>query len=140
MRGKCSTCRGIGAARPWVCERLWGEVRHGNAPVPVKCTPAAAIVALVASVLAMPVFGAKKAETVLLCTNPVSGASWQIKIDFEAGTVDSNPARISSSEISWRDAADTGHYTLDRKTGNLTVVFASSTGGYFIHDHCTVRD
>ncbi len=72
---------------------------------------------------------------VLVCTNLVSGAGWQIKINFEKSTVDSSPARISRTTISWR-AADGGHYTLDRKSGSLTAVFASSTGGYFIHDRC----
>jgi hypothetical protein len=66
----------------------------------------------------------------------VSGVSWQIRIDFQQRTVDSNPARISSAEISWHDATDGGNYTLDRKSGSLTVIFASSTGGYFIHDRC----
>jgi len=71
----------------------------------------------------------------LACTNLVSGAGWQITIDFKASTVDSNPARISPTEISWH-ATDGGHYTLDRRTGHLTVIFPSSTGGYFIQDRC----
>jgi hypothetical protein len=74
----------------------------------------------------------------LVCTNPASHASWQIRIDFDRGTVDSNPARISEAWITWRDARDGGHYTLDRKSGALTVVLASSTGGYFLHDHCAL--
>jgi len=70
------------------------------------------------------------------CINPYSGATWQIKIDFDRGTVDANPARIRESDISWHDASDGGNYTLDRKSGDLTVVVASSTGGYFLHDRC----
>jgi len=70
------------------------------------------------------------------CTNPKSGAIWQIKIDYDRGTVDSNPANISASEISWHDVKDNWGYTLDRKSGNLTVVLASSTGGNFLYDHC----
>jgi hypothetical protein len=70
------------------------------------------------------------------CTNPYSGATWQISIDFDRATVDANPARVSEVEISWHDAKDGGNYTLDRRSGNLTVVVASSTGGYFLHDHC----
>jgi hypothetical protein len=62
--------------------------------------------------------------------------SWRITIDFDRGTVDSNPARITDSEISWRDAKDGWRYTLDRKTGKLTVVLASATGGNFLYDQC----
>jgi hypothetical protein len=90
-------------------------------------------------VVAAPCFGAQSAESVFNCTNPASGAGWQIKINFQASTVDSNPARISSSTISWHDRTDGGNYSLDRSTGNLTVVMASSTGGYFIHDRCRPR-
>ena len=70
------------------------------------------------------------------CTNPYSGASWQISIDFDRATVDANPAQVSEAEISWHDPKDGGNYTLDRRSGNLTVVVASSTGGYFLYDHC----
>jgi hypothetical protein len=70
------------------------------------------------------------------CTNPFSGASWQIAIDYDRRTVDSNPARISDAEISWRDAKDGWDYTLDRKSGRLTVILASATGGNFLFDHC----
>jgi hypothetical protein len=70
------------------------------------------------------------------CVNPVSGTTWQIKIDYDQSTVDSNPAQVSDAEISWHDATDGGNYTLDRRSGNLTVVVASSTGGYFLHDQC----
>ncbi len=76
------------------------------------------------------------AETAITCTNPVSGASWQIRIDYGRSTVDSNPARMSDAEIYWHDAKDGGNYTLNRKSGDLTVVVASSTGGYFLHDRC----
>jgi hypothetical protein len=86
-----------------------------------------------------PCYGAQTPESVFDCTNLASGAGWQIKINFQASTVDSNPARISSSTISWHDATDGANYSLDRSTGNLTVVIASSTGGYFIHDRCRPR-
>jgi hypothetical protein len=72
----------------------------------------------------------------ITCTNPASGATWQISIDYDRATVDANPARVSDAEISWHDAKDGGNYTLDRRSGALTVVVASSTGGYFLHDHC----
>ncbi len=73
---------------------------------------------------------------VVTCTNPASGATWQISIDYGRATVDANPAKVSDAEISWHDTKDGGNYTLDRKSGNLTVVVASSTGGYFLHDRC----
>ena len=50
--------------------------------------------------------------------------------------MDSNPAPISDAEISWHDKTDGGNYTLDRKSGKLTVIIASSTGGYFLYDRC----
>ena len=79
---------------------------------------------------------AREPETAITCTNPASGATWQISIDYDRATVDANPARISDAEISWRDAKDRWNYTLDRRSGALTVIVASSTGGYFLHDHC----
>ena len=80
----------------------------------------AAAIAVVAAVGASP--GAAQAgETAITCTNPASGATWQISIDYDRATVDSNPARISDAKISWHDAKDGGNYTLDRKSGDLTV-------------------
>jgi hypothetical protein len=81
-------------------------------------------------------WGAHAGEIAVTCTNPFSGASWRIAIDFDRGTVDSNPARIGDTEISWRDANDGWRYTLDRKSGKLTVVLASATGGNFLYDQC----
>jgi hypothetical protein len=72
----------------------------------------------------------------MTCTNPVSGANWKIRIDFAKKTVDTYPARISDASISWRDLTEGGKYSLDRKSGKLTVVVASSTGGYFLYDLC----
>jgi len=74
------------------------------------------------------------------CTNPHSGATWQIRIDYDRSTVDSNPARINDATISWRDAKDGWNYTLDRKSGKLTVVLASSTGGSFLYDQCKLEN
>ena len=75
-------------------------------------------------------------EASITCTNQSSGATWQVKVDYDHATADSYPARISDTQISWKDASDGGNYTLDRKSGELTVVFASSTGGYFLHHRC----
>jgi hypothetical protein len=102
---------------------------------------ATGIGALAAGV-AVPATGAEaqRGETAITCTNVASGANWQIKIDYDRGTVDSNPARISDAQISWHDATDGGNYTLDRKSEKLTVVVASSTGGYFLYHRCRLEN
>ena len=79
-------------------------------------------------------------KTAITCTNPASGASWQVRIDYDRGTADSNPARISDAQVSWHDPTDGGNYTLDRKSGELTVIVASSTGGYFLHHRCKLEN
>ena len=81
-------------------------------------------------------FGDQHDGIIMTCTNSASGASWQIRIDYGTGTVDSNPARISAGKIAWHDATDGGNYTLDRASGKLTVIVASSTGGYFLYHYC----
>ena len=91
---------------------------------------AAAIAALAICVAAAPIDGPPQANApVITCTNPASGAAWQISIDYDRATVDANPAQVSDAAISWHDAKDGGNYTLDRRSGHLTVVVASSTGG-----------
>jgi hypothetical protein len=96
----------------------------------------AAIAALAAAAIAASGRAAEAAGLAVTCTNPFSGASWQIAIDYDLKTVDSNPASIDETEISWRDAKDGWRYTLDRKSGALTVILASATGGNFLHDQC----
>lgn len=83
---------------------------------------------------------AQQGEKPFTCINPYSGATWQIKIDYDHSTVDTYPASISDGAISWHNAKDGGNYTLDRKSGKLTVIVASSTGGYFLYDNCKVAD
>ena len=83
---------------------------------------------------------ARRAEVAVTCTNPASGASWRIAIDYDRRTVDSYPARVSEREISWRDLKDGWNYTLDRKTGKLTVILASATGGNFLWDQCKLEN
>ena len=73
------------------------------------------------------------------CTNPYSGAMWQISVDYDHSTVDSNPASISDAEIAWRDVSTGWYYTLDRKSGNLKITLASATGGNFLYDHCNLE-
>jgi spore coat protein U-like protein len=82
---------------------------------------------------------AQQGDIAVTCTNPYSGATWQIKIDYGRSTVDSNPARINDTTIAWRDAKDGWNYTLDRKSGKLTVILASSTGGSFLYDQCKLE-
>ncbi|HVB17082.1 MAG TPA: hypothetical protein VNF04_11145 [Stellaceae bacterium] len=82
---------------------------------------------------------AAPAATTITCTNPASGASWQLKIDYAHSTVDANAASIGDATITWHDAKDGGNYTLDRKSGSLTFVAPSSTGGYFIYDRCRLE-
>jgi hypothetical protein len=96
----------------------------------------AAIAALAAAAIAASGGGAGAEGVAVTCTNPFSGASWQIAIDYDLKTVDANPAFIDQAEISWRDAKDGWRYTLDRKSGALTVILASATGGNFLHDQC----
>jgi hypothetical protein len=98
-----------------------------------------AAILVLASPCAIFAFGAAaaRAEAVsVTCTNPASGATWRIAIDYDLKTVDSNPARIDETQIWWRDAKDGWRYTLDRKSGALTVVLASATGGNFLFDRC----
>jgi hypothetical protein len=99
----------------------------------VRAAMFAASVACAAALLARP---ARSGAVDVTCTNPFSGASWRIVIDFDRATVDSNPAHISDTEISWRDAKDGWRYTLNRISGKLTVVLASATGGNFLFDQC----
>jgi hypothetical protein len=97
----------------------------------------AAIAVLAAGLSIFALGGAAEADGIsVTCTNPFSGASWEIAIDYDLKTVDSNPASIDEAEIWWRDAKDGWRYTLDRKSGALTVVLASSTGGSFLYDQC----
>ncbi len=81
----------------------------------------------------------QQSASAITCTNPVSGASWQITIDYRNATVDANPAAITAAAISWFDPKDGGNYTLDRKSGDLTASVASSTGGYFRHGRCALE-
>jgi hypothetical protein len=79
-------------------------------------------------------------KTAVTCTNPYSGVSWQIKIDYDQRTVNADPAQIGDATISWRDSANGWYYVLDRKSGKLTVTLASATGGSFLHDTCKLEN
>jgi hypothetical protein len=103
----------------------------------MACVSTAAIAALAGGLAIFACAGGARAEAVsVTCTNPSSGASWRIAIDYDLKTVDSNPASIDETKIWWRDAKDGWRYTLDRKSGALTVILASATGGNFLFDQC----
>jgi hypothetical protein len=100
---------------------------------------APAVVGLIAS-LALPVPGtaAEAQATAVTCSNPVSGAHWQIMIDYQKSTVDSYPADITVAQISWFDPKDGGYYSIDRQSGDLVTALGSSTGGWLRHNHCSL--
>ena len=76
------------------------------------------------------------APVTLRCTNPASGAVWDIKIDYQNATADSFPAKISGERIKWHNVLHGGYYEFNRRSGDLTVVYASSTGGFTLRDKC----
>ena len=82
----------------------------------------------------------QQGEIAITCTNPASGATFQVRIDYDRSTANSYPAQISETQVSWRDRSDGGNYTLDRRSGELSVIVASSTGGYFLHHRCKLRN
>jgi hypothetical protein len=70
------------------------------------------------------------------CMNTSSGTTWDVKVDYDRATADSYPAKITASEISWKDTKEGGIYSLDRNTGALTYVNSSSMGGYLLFHTC----
>ena len=75
-------------------------------------------------------------STTLRCTNPYSGATWEVAIDPSKRTVDSFPAAITDKSIEWHNSIRGGSYEYDRATGELTIAYPSSTGGFFLRDQC----
>jgi hypothetical protein len=92
--------------------------------------------ALLALLLAAVPISAHAKEMVLTCTNPNSGTTWDLKVDFDRHMVDSFPAKISDRSISWYDTPRQGIYEFDRASGDMTMRGPSSTGGYFLYYHC----
>ena len=82
---------------------------------------------------------AEESPNAITCTNPYSGTSWQIIIDYRKSTVDANAAAITPTGISWFDPKDGGNYVLDRNSGDLTASIALSTGGYFRRARCALK-
>ena len=76
------------------------------------------------------------AVATLRCTNPYSGAMWDLTIDYDRSLADAFPAEITKTRITWRDTSHGGNYLLDRRSGTLTVTYPSSTGGFSLRDKC----
>jgi hypothetical protein len=112
-----------------------------RADAPMILTLLAAGMGVLAAGVTAPVSGAEpqSGDVAITCTNVASGASFQIRIDYGHSTVDTHPAEISAGKISWRDE-NRWNYTLDRKSGNLTIILASSTGGSFLYDRCKLEN
>jgi hypothetical protein len=117
-------------------ERICLKIRRNRHPIRRR---AMAVIAGLAIGIATCNSEAQEKETAVTCTNPFSRASWQITIDYGNSTVDSNSAKITQTEISWFDPKDGANYTLDLKSGDLTAIVASSTGGYFRHARCSLE-
>ncbi len=99
-------------------------------------------VGVLAAAIALPA-GAAPAEpaaAAMTCINAASGFTWQIEIDYAKRTVDTYPASISDAEISWHNDRDGNNYRLDRASGKLTQVYASSTGGSMLFNRCAVKN
>lgn len=71
----------------------------------------------------------------LRCTNPANGANWLVLVDPEHRLVDSLPATISDTTITWRNTKG-GTYRFERATGTLQLSAPSTTGGYFLYYTC----
>ena len=71
----------------------------------------------------------------LTCVNQASGSPWPIVVDLDRSLVDSQPAKITDTRITWPDPKQ-GSYELDRATGKLKFSNASSTGGYYLYYTC----
>lgn len=77
--------------------------------------------------------------TTLVCTNTNSGATWDIKVDFDHRTADSFPADIGDQWITWEDPQQSHIYEYERASGNLTMRGPSSLGGYFLYYRCSAQ-
>ena len=116
------------------------KANYGHAGAAMISLRTFAGIAVLAFGLKAGAIAAPPPEAAVTCTNTASGAHWQIRIDYDRSTVDTFPARISDAEISWHDATDGGNYALDRKSGRLTVVVASATGGYILNHQCRLEN
>ena len=94
-----------------------------------------AIATLLTAILSQPV---SAGVATFRCTNPYSGAMWDLTIDYDRSLADEFPAEITQTRISWRDTSHGGNYLLDRRSGTLTVTYPSSTGGFSLRNKCEI--
>src|ERR1700722_2559844 len=94
----------------------------GMLQISTRTRPMAVAMLAMAYGLATPAMSlaAEQGQRAITCMNKSSGTRWQIKVDYDQKTVDSNPANISDTTIAWRDAKDGWRYSLDLKTGDLS--------------------
>ena len=74
--------------------------------------------------------------TLVHCVNPASGTRWDLVIDPGRGLVGGFAAQVGPREVDWVDPTDQSHYSLDRRSGTLSMTRPSSTGGYTNLDRC----
>ncbi len=67
---------------------------------------------------------------------PLAGLAAALVIGIAAPAVSAEALHVSDAKIAWRDANDGWRYTLDLKSGDLTVVLASSVGGNMYFHRC----
>jgi hypothetical protein len=123
------------------CAIDYKVIRHHNmarvcAAGRLLCLTVATAVASAGATVEAETAGARHGQVAISCINPTVGEPFEITIDYDRATVDSHPARISETQIAWYNPGNGRSYTLDRRSGALTGVFPSSTGGVIFHDRC----
>ena len=79
---------------------------------------------------------ARASQMILTCTNPSSGTTWDLKVDFDRRMVNSFPASIDDRTITWEDAQRGDIYEFDRASGDMNMRGTSAMGGYFLSYRC----
>jgi hypothetical protein len=100
-------------------------------------TLALAVATLAASIGAVGAQPGRQSKDDFQCTNPKSGTTWDVNVDYDRSTANSFPAEITNSQIAWHDTSHGGYYYLDRVSGALTFKNATTTGGYTLHHTCS---
>jgi hypothetical protein len=96
-----------------------------------------AVATLAASIGAVGAQPGRQSKDDFQCTNPKSGTTWDVNVDYDRSTANSFPAEITNSQIAWHDTSHGGYYYLDRVSGALTFKNATTTGGYTLHHTCS---
>jgi hypothetical protein len=100
-------------------------------------TLALAVATVAASIGAVGAQPGRQSKDDFQCTNPKSGTTWDVNVDYDRSTANSFPAEITNSQIAWHDTSHGGYYYLDRVSGALTFKNATTTGGYTLHHTCS---